>query len=51
MRRTVYDLATGEQLPRLRFSEVRGLEGVKEASVTISPHPEGPLHNAQVTTP
>eukprot|EP00887_Chlorella_sp_A99_P003138 scaffold9.g3138.t1 len=29
---------------------VRGLEGVKEASVTIAPHPDGPLHNKEAIT-
>jgi hypothetical protein len=28
--------------------QVRGLEGVKEASITIEPHPESILHNGQV---
>jgi hypothetical protein len=45
--RTVYDLASGEQMPRLVFSEVRGLEGVKEASVTIAANPAGPLSNTE----
>lgn len=46
--RTVYDMASGEQLPRLQLSEVRGLDGVKEASVTIRANPEGPLKNTEV---
>lgn len=45
--RTVYDLASGEQLPRLQLAEVRGLDGVKEASVTIRANPDGPLKNAE----
>ncbi|GAB4820393.1 hypothetical protein N2152v2_007439 [Parachlorella kessleri] len=48
--RTVYDLASGEQMPRLVFSEVRGLDGVKEASVTIQPNPSGPLQNSEPVT-
>ena len=44
----MYEVATGERLPRLGFEDVRGLEGVREAAITIAPHPEGPLHNAQV---
>jgi hypothetical protein len=46
----VYDVATGEKLERMEWAPVRGLEGTREASVTISPHPEGPLHNAQPVT-
>ena len=34
--RTVYEVLTGETLPRLEFEEVRGLEGIREASVTIN---------------
>lgn len=48
--RTVYDVVTGEKLPRLQFSEVRGLDGVKEASINITPHPESPLHNTEPLT-
>ncbi len=33
--RTVYEVATGEELKNLDFKAVRGLEGVKEASITI----------------
>ena len=29
---------------------MRGLEGTKEASVVIKPHPEGPLHNKDPVT-
>ncbi len=35
--------------PRLHF-QVRGLDGTKEASVVIKPHPEGPLHNKEAVT-
>lgn len=30
--------------------QVRGLDGTKEASVVIKPHPEGPLHNKEPVT-
>ena len=33
--RTVYEVATGEELADLDFKAVRGLEGVKETSITI----------------
>jgi iron-only hydrogenase group A len=33
--RTVYEMATGEELSNLDFKAVRGLEGVKEASISI----------------
>lgn len=33
--RTAYELATGKMLEKLDFEEVRGLEGVKEASVNL----------------
>jgi hypothetical protein len=46
----VYDVATGGRLDRVVWEPVRGLEGVKEASVTIPPHPEGPLHNSEPVT-
>lgn len=49
-RRTVYDVVTGERLDRLNWDPVRGLEGTKEASITIAPHPEGPLHNTEPVT-
>lgn len=45
----MYDLSSGGQLPRLQYSEVRGLEGVKQASVTIPANPGGPLKNAEVS--
>lgn len=49
-RRTVYDLATGEKMERVEWHPVRGLDGTKEASITIKPHPEGPLHNKDAVT-
>ncbi|NLI92100.1 MAG: 4Fe-4S binding protein [Peptococcaceae bacterium] len=33
--RTVYEVVTGESLCKLEFSEVRGMEGIKEASVEL----------------
>ncbi|TYB80828.1 MAG: 2Fe-2S iron-sulfur cluster binding domain-containing protein [Kosmotoga sp.] len=33
--RTAYELYTGEELPKLDFNEVRGIEGVKEATITM----------------
>ncbi|MFZ7102970.1 MAG: NADH-dependent [FeFe] hydrogenase, group A6 [Peptococcaceae bacterium] len=33
--RTVYEVVTGETLPKLDFEEVRGLAGIKEASVNL----------------
>ncbi len=33
--RTVYEKLTGQELARLEFTDVRGFEGIKEASVTI----------------
>jgi NADP-reducing hydrogenase subunit HndD len=33
--RTVYEIVTGESLPRLELEEVRGLDGVKEAIIPL----------------
>ncbi|HHY31962.1 MAG TPA: 4Fe-4S binding protein [Firmicutes bacterium] len=33
--RTVYEVATGAELPAIEFEEVRGLEGIKEATVRV----------------
>jgi NADH-quinone oxidoreductase subunit G len=33
--RTVYEIVTGETLPRLELEEVRGLDGVKEAIIPL----------------
>jgi iron-only hydrogenase group A len=41
--RTVYAVVTGENLPDLNITPVRGLEGVKEATVKV-----GPLGNVKV---
>lgn len=38
--RTVYQVFTGNQLPRLELDEVRGLEGVKETTLWL-PKPDG----------
>jgi iron only hydrogenase large subunit-like protein len=35
--RTVYEVVTGKALEKVDFNEVRGLEGIKEASVTLTP--------------
>ncbi len=34
--RTAYEIVTGETLPTLDFKEVRGLQGIKEASVNLN---------------
>lgn len=34
--RTVYELVTGKELPGLEFTPVRGLEGIKEATVPLN---------------
>lgn len=34
--RTVVDVLTGEDMPRLEYDDVRGLEGIKEATVNVS---------------
>lgn len=33
--RTAYEVASGQSLPRLEFGPIRGLTGVKEATVTL----------------
>jgi NADH-quinone oxidoreductase subunit G len=35
--RTVYAVVTGENLPNLDITPVRGLDGVKEAALTVGP--------------
>jgi len=37
--RTAYNLVTGKDLKRLEFTEVRGIEGVKEATVDLGARP------------
>lgn len=34
--RTVVDVLTGEDMPRLEYDDVRGLEGIKEATVSVN---------------
>lgn len=34
--RTVVDVLTGEDMPRLEYGDVRGLEGIKEATVNVN---------------
>lgn len=36
--RTAYELATGETLEKVEFECVRGMEGVKKATVKVGPH-------------
>ena len=33
--RTAYELIAGEDLPKIEFDDVRGLEGIKEAEINI----------------
>ena len=37
--RTVYEVFTGKTLPRIEFNDVRGLEGIKEATIDIDGFP------------
>ena len=53
--RTVAEAVSGEPLPRLEFTAVRGLEGVKEAAVTVRPRrgqadPSNPITAGAVLT-
>jgi hypothetical protein len=41
--RTVYELVSGQPMGRLVFEEARGLEGLKEATVTIPVSAESPF--------
>ena len=34
--RTVYEVITGETLPRIDFNDVRGFEGIRESTVTVN---------------
>lgn len=43
--RTVYEVASGQKMDRPEYQAVRGLDGVKEATVVIPPNPTGPLRN------
>ncbi|KIZ02242.1 NADH dehydrogenase I subunit G [Monoraphidium neglectum] len=41
--RTLYELVTGQELPRLEFQELRGLQGIKHATIQLpapAPAPE-----------
>ena len=37
--RTVYEVYTGKTLPKMEFTEVRGLEGIREATVDLAGFP------------
>ena len=37
--RTVYEVYTGKTLPKLEFTDVRGLEGIKEATIDLDGFP------------
>ena len=37
--RTVYEVYTGKTLPKIDFTEVRGLEGIKEATIDLAGFP------------
>lgn len=39
--RTAYELASGQALPQLQFDDIRGLQGVKRATVAIPSSPDG----------
>nr|WNF20718.1 hydrogenase [synthetic construct] len=41
--RTAYEIVTKEPLPRLNLSEVRGLEGIKESTLHLTPGPTSPF--------
>ena len=46
--RTVVSIAGPAQtssMERLEFKEVRGMEGIREASISIPANPDGVLHN------
>ncbi len=45
--RTVVEVAGGQKMERPVYEAVRGLDGVKEATVTIPANPDGPLHNSE----
>ncbi|KAG2501623.1 hypothetical protein HYH03_000128 [Edaphochlamys debaryana] len=35
--RTAYELVTGKKMERLNFSEIRGMDGIKEAAIKLTP--------------
>lgn len=41
--RTVYELVSGQPMGRILFEEARGLEGIKEATITIPTSEESPF--------
>lgn len=41
--RTVYEVVTGEPMGRIVFEDVRGLEGIRESTLTIKPGPGSPF--------
>lgn len=45
--RTVVEVAGGAPLEKIVFHNIRGLDGIKEADVTIPTNPEGPLYNTE----
>ncbi|KAL4549778.1 hypothetical protein Ndes2526B_g04765 [Nannochloris sp. 'desiccata'] len=45
--RTVVEVAGGEKMEKPVYEAVRGLDGVREATVTIPANPDGPLHNTE----
>lgn len=45
--RTVVEVAGGKKMETPVYEAVRGLDGVREATVTIPANPNGPLHNAE----
>jgi iron-only hydrogenase group A len=45
--RTVVEVAGGEKMETPVYEAVRGLDGVREATVTIPANPDGPLHNKE----
>lgn len=41
--RTVYELVTGQPMERINLTEVRGLDGIKEATLVLKPAPDSIL--------
>ncbi|KAG2494905.1 hypothetical protein HYH03_006840 [Edaphochlamys debaryana] len=41
--RTAYEVITGQKMERLQLSEIRGMDGIKAASVTLKPAPGSEL--------
>eukprot|EP01024_Parvocaulis_polyphysoides_P030123 TRINITY_DN27370_c0_g1_i4.p2 TRINITY_DN27370_c0_g1~~TRINITY_DN27370_c0_g1_i4.p2 ORF type:complete len:298 (+),score=42.71 TRINITY_DN27370_c0_g1_i4:2-895(+) len=38
--RTVYEIVTGKEMPKLELEDVRGLQGIKECTISLQ-HPDG----------